>query len=202
MDFITETVGQAPSRELPPGVLHVRTDCKRIYVEAFKADLVRKCQVPGISVAARAMAHGINANLLRRWIGQQIARGALVASPPALLPVTVQVLPAAALPPPSASVYIARVHRDQVSWCTRSPARCGRCTTPWRRAQCAGAALMMGLPASTRVWIAVGHTDMRKGFDGLAASVQTALAAHAHLGHVSVFRGRRSDIIKLLWSDG
>jgi hypothetical protein len=28
---------------------------------------------------------------------------------------------------------------------------------------------MMGLPAGTRVWLAVGRTDMRKGFDGLAA---------------------------------
>ena len=28
---------------------------------------------------------------------------------------------------------------------------------------------MMDLPASTRLWIAAGHTDMRKGFDGLAA---------------------------------
>ena len=51
-------------------MLHVRTDSKRIYVEAFKADLVRQCQVPDISVAAMAIAHCINANLLRRWIGQ------------------------------------------------------------------------------------------------------------------------------------
>ena len=43
------------------------------YDEAVKADLVRQCQVPGISVATRAMAHSINANLLRRWIGQQVA---------------------------------------------------------------------------------------------------------------------------------
>ena len=32
--------------------------------------------------------------------------------------------------------------------------------------------------------------------------MQTALAAHVHSGHVFVFRGRRGDIIKLLWSDG
>jgi transposase len=30
---------------------------------------------------------------------------------------------------------------------------------------------MMGLPAGTRVWLAAGRTDMRKGFDGLAAAV-------------------------------
>ena len=36
---------------------------------------------------------------------------------------------------------------------------------------------MIGLPANTRVWIVAGHTDMRKGFDGLAALAQTAIAA-------------------------
>ena len=61
---------------------------------------------------------------------------------------------------------------------------------------------MIGLPANTRVWIVAGHTDMRKGFDGLAALVQTALAANPFCGHVFVFRGRRGDIVKLLWFDG
>jgi transposase len=61
---------------------------------------------------------------------------------------------------------------------------------------------VIGLPANTRVWIAAGHTDMRKGFDGLAALVQTALADNAFCGHVFVFRGRRGDIVKVLWFDG
>ena len=46
---------------------------------------------------------------------------------------------------------------------------------------------MIGLPSSTRVWIVAGHTDMRKGFDGLAALVQTALAENPFCGHVFVF---------------
>ena len=61
---------------------------------------------------------------------------------------------------------------------------------------------MIGAPANTRVWIVAGHTDMRKGFDGLAAMVQTALAANPFCGHVFVFRGRRGDILKVLWFDG
>lgn len=61
---------------------------------------------------------------------------------------------------------------------------------------------MIGPPSGTRVWIAAGHTDMRKCLDGLAALVQTALAANLHSGHVFVFRGRRSEIIKVLWSHG
>jgi len=61
---------------------------------------------------------------------------------------------------------------------------------------------MIGLPSGTRVWLVAGHTDMRKGFDGLAAVVQTALAENPFDGHVFVFRGRRGDIIKMLWFDG
>ena len=61
---------------------------------------------------------------------------------------------------------------------------------------------MIGLPANTRVWIVAGHTDMRKGFDGLAAMVQGALSENPFSGHVFVFRGRRGDILKVLWFDG
>jgi transposase len=57
-------------------------------------------------------------------------------------------------------------------------------------------------PPNTRVWIVAGHTDMRRGFDGLAAMVQSALAANPFSGHVFVFRGRRGDILKVLWFDG
>jgi transposase len=34
---------------------------------------------------------------------------------------------------------------------------------------------MIGLPAGTRVWLAAGATDLRKGFDSLAAQVQSVL---------------------------
>jgi transposase len=61
---------------------------------------------------------------------------------------------------------------------------------------------MIGLPGGTRIWLAAGHTDMRKGFDGLAALVQTQLAADPFSGHVFVFRGRRGDRVKLLWWSG
>ena len=61
---------------------------------------------------------------------------------------------------------------------------------------------MIGLPANTRVWLAAGYTDMRRGFDGLAGLVQTALTANPYSGHVFAFRGKRGDLIKILWWDG
>jgi len=59
-----------------------------------------------------------------------------------------------------------------------------------------------GVPMGTRVWLAAGTTDMRKGFTGLCAVVQNALASNPLFGQVFVFRGRRGDLLKLLWWDG
>jgi transposase len=61
---------------------------------------------------------------------------------------------------------------------------------------------MIALPSGTRVWVAAGVTDMRKGMDGLAALVQTTLAENPFSGHIFVFRGRRGDLVKLVWFDG
>ena len=57
---------------------------------------------------------------------------------------------------------------------------------------------MIGLPAGTRVWLAAGAT----GFDSLAVQAQTVLGKDPFSGHVFCFRGRRGDLVKLLWWDG
>jgi len=61
---------------------------------------------------------------------------------------------------------------------------------------------MIALPSGTQIWIAAGVTDRRRGFTGLGALVQTALEQDPFAGHVFVFRGRRGDLIKVLWWDG
>ena len=61
---------------------------------------------------------------------------------------------------------------------------------------------MIGLLTGTEIWIAAGVTDLRRGFIGLSAIVQTVLEQNPFSGHVFVFRGRRGDLIKLLWWDG
>lgn len=58
------------------------------------------------------------------------------------------------------------------------------------------------IPANTCIWIVAGLTDLRRGFVGLSAMVQTALEENPFNGHVFVFRGKRGDLIKLLWFDG
>ena len=61
---------------------------------------------------------------------------------------------------------------------------------------------MIALPTGTKIWIAAGVTDLRRGFTGLSATIQTALKENPFSGHVFVFRGRRGDLIKMLWWDG
>jgi transposase len=61
---------------------------------------------------------------------------------------------------------------------------------------------MIPLPAGVRVWLATGHTDMRKGFPSLALQVQEILQRDPLSGHLFCFRGRRGDLLKVIWHDG
>lgn len=61
---------------------------------------------------------------------------------------------------------------------------------------------MISLPGGTQIWLAAGVTDMRRGMHGLAATVQTMLVENLYAGHVFIFRGRRGDLVKLLWWSG
>ena len=62
--------------------------------------------------------------------------------------------------------------------------------------------MVIDLRAGTRIWLAAGVTDLRRGFHGLSAQVQTVLSEQPYSGHVFVFRGRRGDLAKILWHDG
>ena len=61
---------------------------------------------------------------------------------------------------------------------------------------------MISLPPNPRVYLACGITDMRKGFDGLVALVERVLVMDARGGALFVFRGRRGDLVKIIWWDG
>ena len=61
---------------------------------------------------------------------------------------------------------------------------------------------MIGPPPGTRVYLACGVTDLRRGFDSLSAQVESALNLDPYGGAVYLFRGRRGDLLKALYWDG
>ena len=60
---------------------------------------------------------------------------------------------------------------------------------------------MIPVPSNTRVWLAAGVTDMRRGFNTLVAQAEKTLALDPYSGHLFVFRGRRGDLLKIIWWD-
>jgi len=61
---------------------------------------------------------------------------------------------------------------------------------------------MIPVPSGARVWLATGVTDMRRGMNTLALQVQQGLGRDPHAGDLFIFRGRKGDLVKILWSDG
>lgn len=61
---------------------------------------------------------------------------------------------------------------------------------------------MIPVPTGVRVWLATGATDMRRGMHSLGLQVQEGLGRDPHAGDLYVFRGRRGDLLKVLWHDG
>lgn len=61
---------------------------------------------------------------------------------------------------------------------------------------------MMLLPSGVKVHIAAGVTDMRKGMDGLAMLVERVLREDPFSGHLFAFRGRKANLIKIVFWDG
>ena len=57
---------------------------------------------------------------------------------------------------------------------------------------------MIPVPARTKIWLAAGVTDMRKGFVGLSSLAESVLQQDPYSGHLFVFRGRRGDLIKII----
>jgi transposase len=58
------------------------------------------------------------------------------------------------------------------------------------------------IPTGARVWIAMGHTDMRRGMQSLAAMVQQHFTKDPFAGDLWVFRGRSGSLVKIIWHDG
>jgi transposase len=61
---------------------------------------------------------------------------------------------------------------------------------------------MITVPRGVRIYLACSATDMRKGFPGLSMLAQEVLKKDPFAGHLFVFRGKRGDLIKVLYWDG
>jgi transposase len=60
---------------------------------------------------------------------------------------------------------------------------------------------VLTLPPTVRIWCATIPTDLRRGFDGLAALVRSELHGDPLSGHLFVFFNRRADRLKVLYWD-
>lgn len=65
-----------------PAAAPETTRARRTYARQFKSDVIAQCQVPGASVSAIALSHGINANVIRKWLPRHGAT--------TMLPVTIE----------------------------------------------------------------------------------------------------------------
>ena len=108
---------------------------RRLHSAAFKATVVSACQHPGVSINGIALANGINANLLRRWIHAASgvpgtgAAGHTRAVATSFVPVRFELEPQpTAMTPPAPDIRI-EVQRGAstvtVSWSTSVTAECG-----------------------------------------------------------------------------
>ena len=98
---------------------------RKSYSKSFKAQVVHECQQPGVSVAAIAMSHGINANVVRRWL--PIFRDQQAVVLPAFVPVNVA--PVNSKPKAQASAVIELPFGEQtitVKWPASDPEGCAQ----------------------------------------------------------------------------
>ena len=60
---------------------------------------------------------------------------------------------------------------------------------------------MIPVPGNTKIWLAAGVSDMRRGYNALATQAEKVLQEDPYSGHLFVFRGRRGDLLKIIWWD-
>jgi len=92
-----DTVTAENTQSEPGLVKRLKADGRRVYEREAKLAIVREATQPGVSLAGVALRHGLNANLLRKWVVKHRAQalGAIDAATLSLLPVVMTPSPAA-----------------------------------------------------------------------------------------------------------
>lgn len=115
---------------------------RRQHSAEFKSQVVKACCAPGVSIAGVALAHGLNANLVRRWLiehgvtpesrraGSQSVGAVLLPTPP-FVPVTVESVPAAL---PDIRIELRRgAAAVTLHWPVQAAAQCAVWLKDWLR---------------------------------------------------------------------
>ena len=183
---------------------------RRSWSTEQKKAIVAEIDVDGATLSEVSRRHGVHVNVLFRWrrelwsaMGTPPDDAATATAAPAtrFVPVTLSTPASTLTRPGTIEIVLDGGRTVRVG----SDVRHGRTGAHHRGA---GSAAMIPVPTQTiagssvRVWLATGHTDMRKGFASLAVLVQETLKQDPHCGHLFVFRGRRGDLLKIVWHDG
>ena len=114
---------------------HANRAKRRVYSPELKSQVTQECCQPAASIAGVALSHGINANIVHRWLRESV-RSALVTQPQAFVPVTLDE------PAPGSSAQAepdirVEVHRANsaivVKWPLQGAASCAAWLREWLR---------------------------------------------------------------------
>ncbi len=113
---------------------------RRFYSHELKLQVVDACTHPGASIAGVALQHGINTNIVHRWIREH-SQGMLVVQPQAFVPVTLSTEPEPALTKPVAVAATAEIRMElrrgtssvTVMWPSELAGDCGVWLREWLR---------------------------------------------------------------------
>ncbi len=78
---------------------------RRFYSPELKLHVVGACALPGASIAGVALQHGINANIVHRWLREH-SQGTLISRPQTFVPVTLSAATEPTTPQPTADIRV------------------------------------------------------------------------------------------------
>jgi len=104
---------------------------RRFYSPELKLQVVTQCGQPGASIAAVALGHGINANIVHRWL-REGAQSALVVQSAAFVPVTLDEAAPAATPQSAPDIRV-EVQRANTTIVVKWPLQGGAACAAWLR---------------------------------------------------------------------
>ena len=104
---------------------------RRFYSPELKLQVVSACAQPGASIAGIALQHGINANIVHRWLREH-SQGTLINRPPTFVPITLSADTEPALAQPAGDIRI-EVKRANTSIVVHWPLAGGAACAQWLR---------------------------------------------------------------------